>query len=70
MPSTEVQIMSVQNTAWKADTFTHYIVFFKPVKTVEIYNIYGQNLYIFAIYPCLTATKKKSALFEAVTFAL
>lgn len=69
MPSTEVQIMSVQNTAWKADTFTHYIVFFKPVKTVEIYNIYGQNLYIFAIYPCLTATKK-SALFEAVTFAL
>ena len=32
VPSTEVQVMSVQNTARKTHTFTHHIILFKPRK--------------------------------------
>ena len=32
MPSTEIQVMSVKNTARKTHTFTHHIILFKPRK--------------------------------------
>jgi len=32
VPSTEIQVMSVKNTARKTHTFTHHIILFKPRK--------------------------------------
>ena len=35
MQATKVEIVSIENTSWQTDTFTHYVVLFQPGENIE-----------------------------------
>ena len=35
MQATKVEIVSIENTSWQTDTFTHYVVLLKPEENIE-----------------------------------